>query len=125
MGYRSDVMAAFYVSKEEHFPVLKLWLEENFPMGMFHDNIRWFNKGMVVEERDTKWYEDYDDVKAFDKAVRAYLLLVRSSEPEEGSPSFCYEFVRIGENYDDIDTEYDGIACEWLLGVDRSIICEV
>lgn len=32
MGYRSDVTAVFYVSKEDHFSVLKLWLEENLDM---------------------------------------------------------------------------------------------
>ena len=125
MGYRSDVAAAFYVSEVKHFPVLKLWLEENFPMQEFGNCVRWFDRGMVFEEASIKWYDDYDDVKAFDAAVDKYLELVHNSDVEKGTPSFCYEFVRIGENYEDIDAQHEGIDCGWLLGVHRSITCEV
>ena len=125
MGYRSEVTAVFYVREAKHFPILKLWLTSNFPMSEFSDSVRWFDRGMVLNEKDVKWYEDYELVKAFDAAKRAYILLVHNSKVEEGSPWFCYEFVRIGENYDDVETEYDGIDCEWLLGVTREITCEV
>jgi hypothetical protein len=123
MGYRSDVTAVFYVSKEEHFPMLKLWLTENFPMDMFHDNTRWFAKGMVLEEKGTKWYDAYDEVRAFDKAVKAYEELVKEFDDSEveGQPKFCYEFVRIGEDLDDIDAIESGHFNEGLIGVDRTI----
>jgi hypothetical protein len=126
MGYRSDVMAAFYVKDKKHFPVLKLWLDENFPMEMFKDQINWFDRGMILEDGNTKWYADYEEVEAFDAAVHTYLKLVHNSSVEQQDvPEFCYEFVRIGENYDDIDAEYEGISCEWLLGVNREITCDV
>ncbi len=127
MGYRSDVTALFYVSKAEHYPLLKLWLSENFPMDMFHDNIRWFDRGMVFEESDTKWYSDYDEVKAFDKAAEAYHELVEDFDNSqvEGQPTFCYEFIRVGENYDDVETEYYGDGCEFMLGLNRTITVEV
>jgi hypothetical protein len=124
MGYRSDVVAAFYVSKEEHFPVLKLWLDENFPMKEFESETRWFSKGMIFECGDVKWYESSPDVKAFDDAVDKYINLC-SAEVNEGTPTFNYEFVRIGENYDDVDIIREGISYEYLLHVHRSIDVEV
>ena len=110
MGYRSDVTAVFYVSKVEHFPMLKLWLTENFPVSTFHDYVRRFDRGMVFEEDGTKWYEDYDAVKAFNKAADNFKDLIQDfdNSPVDGQPMFCYEFIRVGENYDDIETEYQG-----------------
>ena len=125
MGYRSDVKAAFYVRDAKHFPVLKLWLDENFPMEQLGNCIRWFDRGMVFEEESVKWYEDFDDVKAFDAAVEKYLELVNVEEANNDTPTFLYEFVRVGENYEDIVTDYEGFTCECMLRVDRRITCEV
>jgi hypothetical protein len=127
MGYRSDVTAVFYVNKVEHFPILKLWLTEHFPMDEFHDNIRWFDRGMVFKEDDVKWYDDYDEVKAFTKAVEDYQELIEDfdNSPVEGQPAFCYEFIRVGENYDDVTDENLGYHCDYLLGVTREITIKV
>lgn len=126
MGYRSDVTALFYVRKAEHFPVLKLWLQENFPMETFSEHLRWFNRGMIFEEENTKWYSDYDEVKAFNEAVEKYLGLMNMDANEgDDPPMFFYEFVRIGENYDDIETEYYGDNCEYILGVSRSVTMDI
>ena len=126
MGYRSNVAAMFYVNKVEHFPLIKLWLQENFPMGTFHDYIRWFDRGMVFEDDSVKWYEDYDDVKAFNASVYKYFgLMHMSAEDGDDPPKFCYEFIRVGENYDDVETEHCGDHCEFLLNVTRTITVEV
>ena len=123
MGYRSDVTATFYVKDAKHLSVLKLWLDENFPVGIFQDDILWFDKGMVLTCESVKWYDSYEDVKAFDAAVEKYLELVENSEnsEEDDTPVFSYEYVRIGENYDDVETYYGGDACEYRLGVTREI----
>jgi len=125
MGYRSDVKAAFYVRDAKHFPVLKLWLDENFPMEQLGNCIRWFDRGMVFEEEWVKWYDDYDDVKLFNAAAEKYLELVNVDEANNDTPIFLYEFVRVGENYEDIVTDYEGFTCECILGVSRTITCEV
>ena len=123
MGYRSDVTAVFYVKEAKHFPVLKLWLDENFPMDTFHEYVRWFDRGMIFEEGDTKWYDDYDEVKAFNKATDNFKDLIEDfdNSPVEGQPMFLYEFVRVGENYDDVETDHCGSHCEFILNVSRSI----
>lgn len=107
--------------------MLKLWLTENFPVDTFHDNIRWFDRGMVFEERNTKWYDDYDEVKAFNKAVEDYQELIEdfNNSPVEGQPAFNYEFIRVGESYDDVTDEHYGEHCEFLISVHRSINVEV
>lgn len=126
MGYRSDVAAAFYVSKAEHLPVLKLWLQENFPMDTFANEIRWFDRGMLFQCSHVKWYDDYEDVMAFAAAVEKYDALVHIDEPQDRvTPTFNYEFVRIGENYDDIDSTYEGLDCEFMLGITREITVEL
>lgn len=126
MGYRSDVTAVFYVKDTKHFPLLKLWLSENFPMDTFHDYLRWFNRGMVFEEGNVKWYSDYEEVKAFNEAVENYLgLMHMGAEDGDDPPKFSYEFVRIGENYEDIETDYHGDHCEYMLSVSRSITVDV
>lgn len=126
MGYRSNVKAAFYVREAKHLPILKVWLAANFPMQEFGDCIRWFDRGMVLSEEGVKWYEDDPDVKAFDEAVRKYLILMdtesKTPAPDD-FPVFSYEFVRLGENYEDIVTEYEGVDCECILGVTREITC--
>lgn len=124
MGYRSDVAAVFYVSKVEHFPILKLWLSENFPMDTFHDNIRWFDRGMVFECPDVKWYDSFPDVKDFESAADKFIDLC-NAEVSEGTPTFDYEFIRVGEDYDDVDVTREGIDGEYLLEVSRSISMEV
>ena len=127
MGYRSDVVAVFYVSNVEHLPLLKLWLSENFPMEMFSEHLRWFSRGMVLEEHGIKWYYDYDEVKAFNKAADNFKDLIQDfdNSPVEGQPMFCYEFIRVGENYDDIETDHCGDHCEFLLNVERNIIVDM
>lgn len=125
MGYRSDLVAAFYVKDAKHFPVVKLWLDENFPMEQLGDSVRWFDRGMIFEEQSVKWYDDYNDVKAFNAAVDKFLQLVNADRTNDDTPIFLYEFVRLGENYEDIVTDYEGYDCECLLGVTREITCEV
>ena len=124
MGYRSDVTAVFYVSKVEHFPVLKLWLDENFPIKEFDENIRWFDKGMVFECPDVKWYGSFPDVKAFEFAADKFIELC-NAEVIEDTPTFNYEFVRIGEELDDVEVIREGIDSHYILEVSRNITVEV
>ena len=81
---------------------------------------------MIFEEGATKWYSDYDEVKAFNEAVENYLGLMNMGVNEgDDPPEFSYEFVRIGEEYDDIETDYQGDHCEYMLGVSRSINIDI
>jgi hypothetical protein len=121
MGYRSDVAALFYAADKKDFPVIKLWLQENFPVEMFKNSIRWFDRGMVFEEDNVKWYPDYEDVKAFEVAREKFVdMFCIESNGAKGA----VELMRLGENYDDI--EHDGWGeYEGLLECERSIRIDI
>ena len=118
MGYRSAVHALFYTTKKEDLPVLKLYMDENYPKDL-HDlegvsSNRIYGYEMVYE--DVKWYESYDDVKAFNAFKAKYLALI--DEQEEGK-KWKFEFVRIGEDIEDVELEQHDSEC--VLSVIRSI----
>ncbi len=122
MGYRSQVVAAFYAAEVKDFPVLKLWLNENFPMKEFGNCVRWFNRGMLFELDDVKWYDNYPDIKSFNEAVETFrdLFCVGNAQMLAGA----YEFMRIGEDYEDIETMRDG-DYDYVLNCLRSIDIDI
>jgi hypothetical protein len=62
---------------------------------------------------DVKWYDDFDDVKSWTKLL--------ASAEEQG---LNYEFVRVGEESDDIEQEQGGENVEHFLYPSTSIICD-
>ena len=100
MGYRSDVHILFYADPRERevFPTIRLWFDEAYPDKP--DGKSWFtvDKGddyIYVKYRDVKWYDSYTDVQAVQKALNEF-----------GATFFaegCCEYVRIGENDNDIE----------------------
>jgi hypothetical protein len=118
MGYRSQVKAVFYTKNEEKWPMLKLYVEENFPKEWSLERIESSHYyGYVFSAGDIKWYESYPDVQAFDAFVDAYRNLIDS---ESSTLSWTYEFIRIGEDSTDIETDSEG-DCSYLLTVSRQI----
>jgi len=118
MGYRSEVKAVFYTEDKEKWPVLKLYMEENFPKEWSLERIESSHYyGYVFSAGDIKWYESYPDVQAFDAFVDAYRNLIDS---ESSTLSWAYEFIRIGEDTKDIETDSEG-NCSYLLTVSRQI----
>jgi hypothetical protein len=100
MGYRSDVVAAFYATKDKGAAV-KLYVDENFPeklKGQLRpiDNGRYV--GYLFEDPDVKWYPSYPEVLAFNIFASNFLELAEQEEI-----AWAYEFVRIGEDSGDIE----------------------
>jgi hypothetical protein len=122
MGYRSDVKAVFYVhdSAKEQWPALRLFVDENFPKD-FKDNLEVIcsshYSGYVFSYEDVKWYDSWDDVKAFNAFVEQYTELI---EGEGAVLPWMYEFIRVGEDYEDIETASAGNA-EHVIRVVRTI----
>ena len=120
MGYRSDVHALLYATKDK-WPTLKLFVEENIPE-MFKEDIKPFTAGIGGDligyyfyAGDVKWYPSYPDVKAFDDFVGKFVVLC--DEDEE----LAFEFVRLGEDDTDIETNSAG-DYQYLLELRRQII---
>jgi hypothetical protein len=118
MGYRSEIKAVFYTDDKEKWPVLKLYLDENFPKEWGLEPIESKHcYGYVFSAEDVKWYPSFPDVAAFNKFVDAYRGLISSGED---SFPWVYEFIRIGEDTTDIETDSEG-SCSYLLTVSRRI----
>ena len=123
MGYRSDVHALFYTTIKEDMPVLKLYMEENYPKDLHDLEEISSNRiyGYEMKYENVKWYEDYDDVKAFTAFRTKYLALL--DEQEENGREWAFEFVRIGEDTEDVECE-QSMASLGVLSVSRSIECD-
>ena len=121
MGYRSEVTAVFYVHKihEHDWPTLKLFVDENFPKeleGSLREEKSSTHHGYIFHESDVKWYDSYPEVAAFQRFVSNYLEIADG----ENDLGWAYEFVRIGEDSNDIEeTSSDG--ADYVLRVVRNI----
>ena len=127
MGYRSDVTIVMYPKRKEDFNVLKLYVDETFPdeFEVHEDDNR--IKGfryLMLEFDSIKWYEGYEGVDVYTRAFSEWDDKFRDEyEPESGT-LFHYEFMRIGEDYEDI--VYDqSEGSEVILGVDRNAYVNV
>ena len=123
MGYRSDVAIALYAARKEDAPAIKLWIEENFPFNYeeVKEDTKWFDRGIVYSALNVKWYDSYEDVQAIEAACHRFNeLFCRHNSTITGA----YEMVRIGEEHEDIETEYGG-SCDYMLGVHRQITIEL
>ena len=73
----------------------------------------------MLEFDSIKWYEGYEGVDVYTRAFSEWDTMFEDEyEPESGS-IFHYEFVRIGEDYEDIVKDCSEY-CDHILGVDRN-----
>ena len=122
MGYRSNVTAIFY-AEEKDWPVIKLWLDENRPDSIIHEeDFKGYQRGNLrgyyLEYEDVKWYDIYPDMQDFNSYASKYIVLFCN----EGSTA-AYEFVRIGENYEDIEVQREG-EYPYVLEVERKVVID-
>jgi hypothetical protein len=115
MGYRSDVAVAIYGDDRspEKYETLKLLMNTTFKDVNDENDADWHDSKCVLmfQARDVKWYESYPEVSRFMK------MLDEIGELE----GFNYEFLRIGEDDDDIERKIGGENCDCILSVSRAI----
>lgn len=124
MGYRSDVMALIYPEpgddKSEKFEQLKLLMATTFKDvdEDFGSCMTWIEAGRVLKFniQDVKWYPSYGDVQMFEKMLEEF---------GNDIPGYCTEFVRIGEEFDDMEQRQTGDNNEYYLQVRREIDCNI
>ena len=145
MGYRSDITAVFYAQdrqenkhkerNERNRAKLKLFVETNFPESLRGDDgfggLSVFDTPtrLLYEFTNTnvKWYDSYPEVMAFERFFGQFGDLCEKRVPDSPaedvdteSVDWAAEFIRIGENTDDIEERSLGEA-DWLLRVSRTI----
>ena len=125
MGYRSEVMAAFYTTNKDEAPLMKLFIEENWPESDNLDAYEWIKSdkyfGIIFQEEDVKWYDSFPEVQAFDAFAEKFMEIAGE---ENRKLSWNYEFVRIGEEYQDIEIKGTYYS-DHVLSVSRAIMVNV
>ena len=121
MGYRSDVTIMMYpkFGHRDKFAALKLYVDENLP-----DQFEVFGEGydryLHCFIGGVKWYDGYEQVNAYNKAFSEWGDMFRDEEEPEDAPLFHYEFMRIGEEWEDVD--YDcSYGSDNLLNLSREV----
>ena len=123
MGYRSEITAVFYTNKKDEWPLLKLFVDENFPKDLANclrveceeKRGRW---GFVFRVDDYKWYESYPEVQEFNEFEDRFSGMEKCIEG-----TWACEFVRIGEETNDIE-ERNSNHADYILRVVRHIEIE-
>lgn len=121
MGYRSDVSTVIYGDDRaaEKYALLKTLMNTTFKVAYdsWSADAIWHDTKHVLEFKieDVKWYESYADVAAFTQ-------MLEDLQEIEG---LNYEFVRIGEDDEDVERNNHGDGCEYITNVCRSIQVEL
>lgn len=134
MGYRSDVMVLIYpdcTSPDdtgiEKYDRLKLLMKTTF-REVWEDDFcgEWIDDRQVLkfDIGNVKWYESYPDVRRFEEMLK---LLHCEPDPDDDEiiGGYCTEFVRVGEDDNDVVRDVYGNTPHYYLGVHREISCEV
>ena len=112
MGYRSNVTIVMYPKRKEDFNVLKLYVDETFPDKFeVHEDNNHFEEGfryLMLEFDSIKWYEGYEGVDVYTRAFSEWDdMFADPDDPSakeglQADPIFHYEFLRIGDDMEDI-----------------------
>ena len=105
MGYRSDVTIMMYPKNEKDFAALKLYVDENLPDQFEVREGEIGHKYLLLEFSGIKWYEEYEDdvyTRAFSEWEQVFADPNRDPTRSEHAPIFHYEFMRVGEEYEDV-----------------------
>jgi len=109
MGYRSDVTMIMYPKRKEDFAMLKLFVAENLPDEFeAHESDSGFRYLHCYIDA-VKWYDSYEEVNAYTKAFNEWEQVFADPNHDptrsEHAPICHYEFMRVGEEYEDVQYE--------------------
>lgn len=111
MGYRSDVVFAFYPGE-----AVRDWVDQHWPKAWCE--VEDEDDLVLVRYTDVKWYEHFDFVKDAKAAAEAFERVFASDDDEKARAH--WEMARIGE--DESDVERDGSSFrEFRLSIRRGI----
>ena len=126
MGYRSVVDAVFYTRNEEEYPSMRLYIEANFPYtDWMRECLTPINApkvwGYHFIADNIKWYDSYESIQAYKKFVEDFIGFAESKEGADAKQlTWAYEFVRLGEDANDIEEERSDNA-DFILSVSREV----
>ena len=124
MGYRSDVTIIMYpsIGNADKFALLKLYVDENLP-----------DKFEVIGEGDrrylhcyiegVKWYDSYEEVNAYTKAFNEWDEMF-ADPVNKFETIFHYEFMRVGEDYEDVEY-HQSCGADHALNLSREVYIDL
>ena len=127
MGYRSDVTIVMYPSENhrDKFAALKLYVDENLP-----DEFEVIGEGngryLYCFIGGVKWYDGYEEGNKYNKLFSAWDDMFAdpddpiAKEGLQAEPIFNYEFLRIGEDYEDVEY-HQSCGADHALNMSREI----
>jgi hypothetical protein len=131
MGYRSQVMVLIYPDVDNQEDAQPLYDQLKLLMGSTFKHIdddwgactKWHDTAHAVQFHfdDVKWYDIYPEVQRFENMLDQF----NGNDDEEGIDGYCVEFVRIGEDAEDIDERHYGSNNQYMLCVRREIDCNI
>ena len=127
MGYRSDVTIIMYPSADhrDKFAALKLYVDENLP-----DEFKVIGEGdrryLHCYIDGVKWYDSYEEVDTYSKLFSEWDEMF--ADPDDPSAKeglqadtiFQYEFMRIGEDYEDVEY-HQSYGADHVLNMSREV----
>lgn len=127
MGYRSNLMVLIYpeaqakLGEQAVYDQLKVLMATTFKrvVDEFGDPyMTWMDKEFVLkfDLRDVKWYPSYPNVQMFEAMLSAFGGEISG---------YCTEYIRIGEESDDVEERRTGDDNQYYLNVRREIDCNV
>jgi hypothetical protein len=134
MGYRSDLVVLIYPDVETaadmapKYEQLKLLMGTTFKDVVdefFGSCMTWMDSEHVLkfDLPDVKWYPSYADVQMFEKMLSAFKCY--DEDNQDDIKGYCTEFIRVGEESDDVEEVHTGHNNHYYLSVRREIDCNV
>ena len=105
MGYRSDVTIVMYPKRKEDFAALKLYVGETFPDEFEVCEADTGSQYLLLEVSNVKWYQGDEQVDVYTRAFSEWERTFLDEADPHGEPIFHYEFMRVGEEYEDVHYE--------------------
>lgn len=124
MGYRSDVVALMY--GVENLPENNLMVKEFIRQRVTPELMEYFDFdgwGVKFEAEQWKWYDGYTDIEMLKKLFDDYCDAFCDGHGVDYDCKYAYEFIRIGEAYDDTETHEAG-AERGRLRVHRTVLVD-
>jgi hypothetical protein len=122
MGYRSDIVCIIYpngegINKEEKYALLKTLMATTFKdvSEAWGSKMEWLDADCMLEFDipDVKWYWSYAEVKIFEE--------MRDRIEADEFEGIAIEFIRVGEESDDIDQRHS-MTGEYYLRTETAIV---
>ena len=125
MGYRSSVVCLMYGNNDigdntivKEFVRSRVEAYSGEASEHVRDAFDYSGWGVKFECQDWKWYDSYPDVQFLEQLFDEFEELVIGDDAS--NTSYALEYVRVGEDIEDIDQRFRG-AHEGRLDVDRVI----